>query len=334
MRYVTGGEDARVVMAGVGSSARQAWPTVAARSEVVSFDNVAEMNKIPVQYIGARTDPTSKLAPSVLSGGRLVPQANIAPTYEHRLLDQTFDGAVLSIETIISSSLKTLALPSMLVVASQKTAAGGLIGVEYGSDGIRIVSFSGTTLVYEHMIPRNILPGSIIRVERFLRTIQVFHNGVRIASEMHSTFNLVGSPGVCLYSSTGSNTSTPIGQTTFQSFSSTARSYGGRGHFEKLQLPQSTFVNLVKVYVKGGRSMRTVLTNARWTTTTALSARNFEISLNGARIGLLGDQNGTALTTSAAFAVPENSLIEINASSNATPQDRVIASGTIDVIPA
>lgn len=327
VRYITGGVDARVIMTGVGSSAVQAWPKVTGRTEQTTFATASELNELSFSQFDARTGVGSKLAPAGATAGRLTPQANLEPTYQHLLWDQTADGAVMSIETVLSSSLKTLALPSILILAATKSTSPEFVGVEFGSNGVRVVSYLGTTLRFEATTLRALLPGNLLRVERFLNTVRIYVNGLLIATENHPTLSMAGSPGVGLFSSPAPNVSSSIGQTTIQAFSSSLRTFGGQAYLEKLQVPQNSWTNVATVFVKGGKSMRSIMNMCRWTTTTVFSTRQFQIMLNGTQVGVLGDQNGTDLTISAPFDVPENSRIDLNARSDANPQDRIIRGG-------
>lgn len=333
VRYISGGVDARVIMTGVGSSAIQAWPKVVGRTEQTTFATPSELNELSYSQFDARTGVGSKLAPAGATGGRLTPQANLEPTYQHMLWDQSIDGAVFSIETILSSSLKTLALPSILIMASTKSTSPTFVGVEFGSNGVRAVSYSGTTLLFESTTLRSLLPGNLLRVERFLNTIRIYVNGLLIATENHSTFSMVGSPGVGLFSSPSPNVSSSIGQTTIQGFSSTLRTFGGRAYVEKLTIPQNVWTNVATIFLKGGRSMRSTMNLVRWTNTTVFSTRQLQIVLNGNQIGVLGDQNGTDLSISAPFDVPENSRFDINARSDSDQaQNRTLRGGWVDVV--
>lgn len=335
MRFVSNGLDAKVVMAGVGSAARQAWPPVAPRNVSVSFATQAEFEKLSVHRFDVRTDSASMLVPSIISGNRLVPRPNVAPTYEYRVIDQLLDGALLTIETVVGSSPKSLDYPSMVILSAGDTLPNDIIGVEYGSNGVRILSLLGTSVRHESFTPYTIISGSILRVERFLTTIQIYVNGVRIAKDSHSTYANVGAPGVGLFSLTGTNVSTSIGPTTIIGSSSIARTFGGTAYFEKMALERSVYTPIASMHIAGGRMMRSVLVNARWATTTSFSSRAFGIYLNGTRIGLMGDQNGTAIFTSAPFNVPANSIVEVQAASDTeSQQGRTIASGYFNMIPA
>lgn len=333
MRFVTPGNvNAKAVMVGTGSTAVQAWPAVDERKIVASFLSMAEIEKLPVQRFDGRTDPLSMRMPSVIFGGRLAPQGNNAPTYECRLMDQVFDGAKISIETVISASPKTLALPSMLVVSAADDA-NELIGVEYGSNGVRVLSLLGATVRHQYTVAYNLPVGAKLRVDRFLSWIQIYVNGVRIGATTHPTFNLVGSPGVGFYTTTAPSISTPIGATTISGGTTLPKTYGGFGHFARIGVQEGIETMVVNVYVEGGRQMRAIVRNARWEGGVFATSRSFTLIINGVKSGGIGDTNGTDYVMSSPFMLPLHSVVGVQARSPAEHQDnRTIKSGTLELV--
>lgn len=337
MRITSGAGTAKALMTGIGNSARQTWPeNIKHRSVSISFGTLAELGKISVQKFDGRTISDSTKFPSVVFGSRLSPQGNNKPTYEYRVLDQTFDGASVSVETTVSSSPKTLMFPSMLVLSAKNDDTGDIVGVEYGSNGVRVLSLLGATIRHEYTVPYTISAGSKVRAERFLSWIQVFVNGVRIGATTHPSFNSIGSPGVGLYSSVAPALSTPIGPTVIEGGTSFLRTFGGRGQFTTdIVLPPDEYVNIARVYIEGGRSMRVTTRNARWYNGVFGTNRGFSLKLNGTHIGFIGDLNGTDLVTSNPFTVPKDSIISVDAMSAATQDpNRIVKSGSIEVFPA
>lgn len=335
MRFISEGNDAKVVMSGIGGSAKQAWPKVSSVQETFTFLSTTDLERLPYHQFDARTDPLSQYNSSVVFGGKLTPQGNPKPTYEVRLLDRAFDGASLAIETVIPNAAKTLTLPSMLVLSAKKDDSNTLVGVEYGGNGFRVLSLVGTTTVYEYVMAYPLTGGSTIKVERFLNWVQIYVNGIRITAVTHPSFSLVGYPGVGLFSSESPNTSTPIGPTKIYGGSSLARTYGAQTFFEKqILLPRGETTTIAQIYVQGGRSMRAITRSFRWGNMGSWN-RNIKLILNGTNLGAIGGYNGVDYIVSNPFTVPEHSIVRVDAWNNELLDiARIVVSGSIELVPA
>lgn len=315
MRVVSAGNPAKLIMTGVGLEARQAWPPVKYRSVNVNLINAYDMFDLSISGFDARTDPASTLISNMPFGQRLVPVANVAPTFQYRLLDHIFTGQTMAIETIIAPAPKPLALPSMLILNASVTPnspnTNQIVGVEFGIDGFRILSLLGAAITYEYSIPYSVVSGSLVRVERFLSWVQVYVNGVRVGAATHPSFMFDGSPGVGTYSSVGSNLSTPIGITTFYGGTSLTRVPKGREMFPLTLIPKSLRVALAKCYIAEAGKYRIAFTNARWVNGTTFSTRRFYTMLNGVQIGEVIDQNGSDYVSIVHNSIPANSIIQV-----------------------
>ena len=337
MRFISEGNDAKVVMVGAGlnKTPKQSWPKVSNFESSVAFSSVVDFETASYQGFDGRTSPLSKKAQSTFFGGRLNPQANVAPTYEFRALDHSFDGATVGVETIIPNAPKSLALPSMLILALKTGAVIELIGVEYGSNGVRLISLLDGVVRYEYSMAYNIVGGSVLRVERFLSWIQVYVNGIRIGAATHPTFNLAGFPGVGFYSYTAPGMSTPIGVTKFFGGSSLSRTFGGMKHLDMaVGIPKITYVELMRMTVEGGRSMRAVCRNVRWMDNDGYN-RTFTLKMNGSSLGNIGGLNGTDYQLSNPFTVPAKAVFTVEGYTYADPVSaRTVKSGSVEIIPA
>lgn len=337
MRFISEGKDAKVVMVGAARGAKQAWPAVSSVESAITLSTAADLEKLPYQGFDGRTNASSKLVPGIVFGNQFAPQANVSPTYEFRLMDRIFDGAFLSIETTIPAAPKSLASPSMLVLSATTDGTNEVIGVEYGSGGVRIVSLLGATVRHEYSIPYSIYGGVKLRVERFLSWIQVFVNNISIGAATHPTFTLKGAPGIGAFSSAAPNMSTPVGTIAVSGGTSLAKLDGGKGFVAVGSVAQQgKNVTILSFTVPGGRSMKAVTRNMRWNVNGNYN-RGFALMLNGTIIGYLGGFDGTDYVVSSAFSVPEHSVISVVTFVNAVnaPEEyRTVKSGSVEILPA
>lgn len=333
MRFMVGGVEPKLVMSGI----RQIWPKILNREDISSFTVVEDYLKFPYQGFDGRTEAGSRLAQAAVSENGLLAQQNFAPTYEFRALDQVFNSAWVSVETLIPIGLKTLALPSMLIIAVTVNADKSieLVGAEYGTNGIRIVSLLNNQVRYEYFIAYDIFPGSTLKIQRFMSFIEVFVDGLRIGAATHSTFTLLGHPGVGMYSALAPNLSTPIGKTTILGGGSIPKTYGGMmACTVGIRLPALGYATLASLQVEGGRSMRAIVRNLRWEVNN--SGRIHQVSTTGTTI-TIGDTNGVDTVTTAPFDVPANGTVILRVlmnTANIPDTARVLKSGSIELIPA
>ena len=333
MRFMVGGVEPKLVMSGT----RQIWPKILNRDVVTLFSEDADYVRLPYQGFDGRTESGSRLARSGVSETGLLPQQNFAPTYEFRALDQSFNSAWVSVETVIPVGMKTLALPSMLIIAVIVNADKSieLIGAEYGSDGVRIISLLNSQIRYEYFISYGLFPGSTLKVQRFMSFIEVFVDGLRIGAATHSTFTLVGRPGVGVYSAMAPNLSTPIGKTTILGGGSLPKTNGGMlACTVGVRLGALGYFPLAQLKVEGGKSMRAVIRNVAWEV--ANSGRIHQVSAPGKTI-TVGNSNGVDNVTTEPFDVPVNGTVTLNVvmnTANIPDTARVLKSGSIELIPA
>lgn len=333
MRFMVGGVEPKLVMSGT----RQIWPKILNRDVVTLFSEEADYVRLPYQGFDGRTESGSRLARSGVSETGLLPQQNFAPTYEFRALDQSFNSAWVSVETVIPVGMKTLALPSMLIIAVIVNADKSieLIGAEYGSDGVRIISLLNSQIRYEYFISYGLFPGSTLKVQRFMSFIEVFVDGLRIGAATHSTFTLVGRPGVGVYSAMAPNLSTPIGKTTILGGGSLPKTNGGMlACTVGVRLGALGYFPLAQLKVEGGKSMRAVIRNVAWEV--ANSGRIHQVSAPGKTI-TVGNSNGVDNVTTEPFDVPVNGTVTLNVvmnTANIPDTARVLKSGSIELIPA
>ena len=333
MRFVVGGVEPKLVMAGV----RQIWPKVLNRDVTTLFAEESDYVRLPYQGFDGRTESGSRLMRSSMSENGLLPQQNFAATYEFRALDQAFNSAWVSVETLIPQGIKTLALPSMLIIAVTVNADKSieLIGAEYGSDGVRIISLLNNQIRYEYFVAYGLFPGSTLKVQRFMSFIEVFVDGLRVGAATHSTFTLVGRPGVGVYSSMAPNLSTPIGKTTILGGGSIPKTYGGMlACTVGVRLGALGWFPLATLSVEGGRSMRAVVRNLAWEV--ANSGRIHQVNAPGKTI-TIGNSNGVDNVTTEPFDVPANgtvTLMVVMNTANIPDTARVLKSGSIELIPA
>ena len=333
MRFMVGGVEPKLVMSGT----RQIWPKILNRDVVTLFSEDADYVMLPYQGFDGRTESGSRLARSGVSETGLLPQQNFAPTYEFRALDQSFNSAWVSVETVIPVGMKTLALPSMLIIAVIVNADKSieLIGAEYGSDGVRIISLLNSQIRYEYFISYGLFPGSTLKVQRFMSFIEVFVDGLRIGAATHSTFTLVGRPGVGVYSAMAPNLSTPIGKTTILGGGSLPKTNGGMlACTVGVRLGALGYFPLARLKVEGGKSMRAVIRNVAWEV--ANSGRIHQVSAPGKTI-TVGNSNGVNNVTTEPFDVPVDGTVTLNVlmnTANIPDTARVLKSGSIELIPA
>lgn len=333
MRFMVGGVEPKLVMSGT----RQIWPKILNRDVVTLFSEDADYVRLPYQGFDGRTESGSRLARSGVSETGLLPQQNFAPTYEFRALDQSFNSAWVSVETVIPVGMKTLALPSMLIIAVIVNADKSieLIGAEYGSDGVRIISLLNSQIRYEYFISYGLFPGSTLKVQRFMSFIEVFVDGLRIGAATHSTFTLVGRPGVGVYSAMAPNLSTPIGKTTILGGGSLPKTNGGMlACTVGVRLGALGYFPLARLKVEGGKSMRAVIRNVAWEV--ANSGRIHQVSAPGKTI-TVGNSNGVNNVTTEPFDVPVDGTVTLNVlmnTANIPDTARVLKSGSIELIPA
>lgn len=331
MRRMVGDQPvkATLVGVGVGSTARQTYPKVSYETIALNLNNIYDMSKISMSGFDFRTDATSLLKGSVPFGGNLAPQGNVAPTFEYRLNDRIFDGATMDIETVITPSPKPLAYPSSLIISGDYTT-GRLVGLEFGSNGLRIFSLNSTGIVFQHTIAVGLQTNYILRVSKILSWIQVFVNGTRVGAASHPSFATPGAPGLGTYSNTAPNLSTPIGPTAFMGCTSLSRVKQGRTFFGQVQLEVSTNLELAKMYIKDAGNYVLSIIGARWKQTTVFSGRNWYLKLNGTVVAQYNEQNGLDTVSTNTVAVPANSTLTVEANSNApNAQDRVPLGGYI-----
>ena len=330
---MVGGVEPKLVMSGT----RQIWPKILNRDVVTLFSEDADYVRLPYQGFDGRTESGSRLARSGVSETGLLPQQNFAPTYEFRALDQSFNSAWVSVETVIPVGMKTLALPSMLIIAVIVNADKSieLIGAEYGSDGVRIISLLNSQIRYEYFISYGLFPGSTLKVQRFMSFIEVFVDGLRIGAATHSTFTLVGRPGVGVYSAMAPNLSTPIGKTTILGGGSLPKTNGGMlACTVGVRLGALGYFPLARLKVEGGKSMRAVIRNVAWEV--ANSGRIHQVSAPGKTI-TVGNSNGVNNVTTEPFDVPVDGTVTLNVlmnTANIPDTARVLKSGSIELIPA
>ena len=333
MRYMVGGVEPKLVMSGT----RQIWPKILNRDVVTLFSEDADYVRLPYQGFDGRTESGSRLARSGVSESGLLPQQNFAPTYEFRALDQSFNSAWVSVETLIPVGIKTLALPSMLIIAVIVNADKSieLIGAEYGSDGVRIISLLNNQVRYEYFISYGLFPGSTLKIQRFMSFIEVFVDGLRIGAATHSTFALIGRPGVGVYSAMAPNLSTPIGKTTILGGGSLPKTNGGMlACTVGVRLGALGYFPLAQLKVEGGKSMRAVIRNVAWEV--ANSGRIHQVSAPGKTI-TVGNSNGVDNVTTEPFDVPVDGTVTLNVvmnTANIPDTARVLKSGSIELIPA
>lgn len=334
MRYVAGGANAKVVMGGLGSSAKQVWPVVSSIDLNLRFAITADLVQLPYQMFDGRTSELSTLLTCVVFSNMIQPQPNVAPTYELKLLDQKFNGASLILETVIPPQAKTLTYASMLVVSASADASNEVIAVEYGSNGVRIISLLGSTLRYENIIPYTIQSGSTLRVERFLSWIKVYVDDIPIGAATHPSFNLVGLPGVGVFSSAEA-LSTPIGSLKIWGGTSSSKTKGGMGFFQRGgPIPRQTSILLMRFIVPGGGTFRAISRNIRWNENGGWN-RNFTLKMNDSDIGVLGGPDGTDYVASNPFTVPEQAIFSVVAWNIAVyDYGRIVKSGSVEIVPA
>lgn len=333
MRFMVGGVEPKLVMSGI----RQIWPKILNRDVTTIFSEEADYVRLPYQGFDGRTESGSRLAHSSVSESGLLPQQNFAPTYEFRALDQAFNSAWVSVETLLPVGLKTLALPSMLIIAVTVNADKSieLIGAEYGSDGVRLVSLLNNQVRYEYFISYGLFPGSTLKIQRFMSFIEVFVDGLRIGAATHPTFTLVGRPGVGVYSAMAPNLSTPIGKTTILGGGSLPKTNGGMiACTVGVRLGALGYFPLAQLKVEGGKSMRAVIRNVAWEV--ANSGRIHQVSAPGKTI-TVGNSNGVDNVTTEPFDVPVNGTVTLNVvmnTANIPDTARVLKSGSLELIPA
>lgn len=333
MRFMVGGVEPKLVMSGT----RQIWPKILNRDVVTLFSEDADYVKLPYQGFDGRTESGSRLARSGVSESGLLPQQNFAPTYEFRALDQSFNSAWVSVETLIPVGMKTLALPSMLIISVIVNADKSieLIGAEYGTDGVRLISLLNNQIRYEYFISYGLFPGSTLKVQRFMSFIEVFVDGLRIGAATHSTFTLIGRPGVGVYSAMAPNLSTPIGKTTILGGGSLPKTNGGMiACTVGVRLGALGYFPLAQLKVEGGKSMRAVIRNVAWEV--ANSGRIHQISVPGKTI-TVGNSNGVDNVTTEPFDVPVDGTVTLNVlmnTANIPDTARVLKSGSLELIPA
>lgn len=334
MRYISGGANAKVVMSGAGNLAKQVWPVVSSLDVDLSFAITADLVQLPYQVFDGRTSALSTLLTCVVFSNAIQPQPNVAPTYELKLLDQKFDGASLTIETVVPLQPKSLTFPSMLVLSASTDGTNEVIGVEYGSNGVRIVSLQGSFLRYENIIPFNIVSGATLRVERFLSWIKVYVNDVPIGAGTDPSFTLVGLPGVGIFSSP-EGLSTPIGSLKIRGGSSSSRTKGGMGYLQRGgPIPRQTSILLMRFIVPGGGTFRAITRNARWNENGGWN-RNFTLKMNDVDIGQLGGPDGTDYAISNPFTVPAQAIFSVVVWNIAAyDYGRIVKSGSVEIAPA
>lgn len=335
MRYISGGVEAKVVMAGAGNFAKQVWPVVSNVDLTLKFAITADLTQLPYQGFDGRTAEMSNLFSSVVFSNAIQPQENALPTYEFRVLDQQFNGAFLSIETVIPSPPKSLTSPSMLVLAAKTDGSNQVVGVEYGSSGFRIVSLLGSAVVRESFIMHTLLSGAKIRVERFLSWVRVFVNDIPVGGATDPSFSFVGAPGIGVFSSAGPNLSTPISDLKIVGGTSLPKTGGVMGYVTRqVQIPRLVVTPILRMLVPGGMSMRAVTRNLRWVDGPTYNT-SFTLKMNDTNLGTIGGFDGTAYSISNPFTVPPNAIVGIDAYSNAgVDPPRHIKSGTLEMIPA
>ena len=339
MRFISGGVDAKVVMGGIGSSAKQVWPSLPNVERTVTLAISNDFEKLSYQGFDGRSEVlTSHLNQGVVNNGKFTPEPNDAPTYEYRALDQIFDGAATAIQTVISANPTPLAVPSILVLSVKTGNAPELVGVEYGSDGVRIISLVDATIIYEYRIPFNLVAGATLRVERFLSWIQVYVNDIRIGVTTHESFRLIGTPGIGVYSSPTA-LSTPVGPTKFFGGSSFPKTSGGMNYVGINNiLPTGRSVEIMAMQVEGGRAMKAIARNILWRSNTLDDDedRYIRVLVNGSQVARNTNSRGVTYWETAAFQVPENAIVSVTGyvSTGATLSNKMFRSGSLEVIPA
>lgn len=329
-----GGSSATAVMMGNGGEVREAWPASNYVWENLTFGSENSLSMVPVSGFDGRSSSSSAFLPGLSSGGVFYPQVNAAHTHQYRLFDRTYTGKNLAIETVITVNPKPLVLPSILIVACDEPS-NQLVGVEFGNNGVRFISLNGATWLYQHTIPTTITGGDVLRVVKFGHWIEVYLNGVKLGATSHPSFDLVGRPGVGLYSSSGTNQSTPIGNTTFHGSTNYGRDFQGVEWVTRGKLAHNLWTSVAKMWINPNRNMNILLENALWSVSTSDGSyqRPFAVFLNGTQIGITSGQNGGSFWVNNVF-VPANSLIEVGAASNAVnAAHRVVADGRLKVYP-
>lgn len=333
--YVSGQQ--AIVMAGNGVGAFEEWPVPNQVNMTFNWIYPEEIKWAPLSTYDARTSTSSERNPSVASGGVYKGVINSQATYHNRLVNRQFTGYQMVMEAVVANPLSLITAPSSLILASDATG-GQTLSLEYGRDGVRLVSVLGGMILNTYFTTTVTLAvGSVLRVEWLWDWVRVSVNGVVIktisSDEFRSTYRAEGFryPGFGTFAGPGSVLSTGASAISISGSTTGGLEVRAEESLKRIAIPVNTLTEVCRTTVNVAGTATVSLLGVAWSAPTSFSDRSFTVRVNGTKIGAISDQNGSSMTVTN-VSIPADAIITVDGYSTSSPvQNRTVASGILRI---